>query len=264
MSYEWLLQRIPTEEGAFDPCFAFSVHKSGSSLMHSMIGATCRRATIPAVTVPDLMFNAGLIDDGWMADATLLPIFQRNQIFYGFRNLPSILTRPESRIRQRRFVLLVRDPRDALVSQYFSFGRKKSSHAAPKVNAEAYMERINAVQDTEIDTYVLGAAEHLNRKLIEYRTYLNFDLGEVRRYEDIYFDKQGFLTDIFRHFEIEIDPRIVADVAREHDIRPAREDDTKHIRKGTPGDHRDKLAPQTIGKLNDIFRETGAFYGYAF
>ncbi len=263
MNYDHLLQRIPKDEGSFDPCFAFSVHKCGSTLMHSMIGAVCRRAKIPAVTVPDIMFNVGEIDNAWMTDTALLPIFQRNLIFYGFRNFPGIFASSDAKMDQRRFVLLVRDPRDALVSQYFSFGRKKASHAVPRENPDAFLKRINDLQETEIDQYVIAAAKPLDRKLREYRDGLNFDLGMLRRYEDIYFDKRTFLADIFSHFKIDVDPQIIAEVAQKHDIRPEKEDDSKHIRKGTPGDHREKLAPATIELLNDTFRDVGAYYGYA-
>ena len=51
-------------------------------------------------------------------------------------------------------------------------------------------------------------------------------------------------------------------MAAQNDIRPVEEDMSKHIRKGTPGDHREKLQKETIAKLNDIFRDTCSFYGY--
>jgi len=262
MSVDRLLKRMPETQASFDPCFAFSVHKSGSTLMHSMLDAACRAAKIPAVTVPDIMFNLGDVAGAWQSDSALLPLFQKHLLYFGFRSFPAILADEAAQIRNRRFVLLVRDPRDALVSQYFSFGRKKSSHAVPKENADAYLKTRDQIEETEIDEYVLREAPGLARKLGEYRHYLDFDHGMVRRYEDIYYDKLMFLADIFAHFGIDISEQIVTDVARQHDIRPAQEDDSKHIRKGTPGDHREKLAPATISSLNEVFRDVGAFYGY--
>lgn len=263
MTLSALQEKMPPSEGAFDPCFAFSVHKCGSTLMHAMLDAATRRAGIPAVTVPDIMFNLGELGNEWQRDPAYLPIFTRQLLYYGFRSFPAVLAQPDVALMTRRFVLLVRDPRDALVSQYFSFGRKKSSHAVPKENPDAFLKQIEGIRETEIDTYVLAEAPHLARKLTEYRSHLNFDLGLLRRYEDIYFDKRTFLADIFIHFGIDVPPAIIDEVAAAHDIRPEAEDDSKHIRKGTPGDHREKLAPSTIEKLNDTFREIGSFYGYA-
>jgi len=78
----------------------------------------------------------------------------------------------------------------------------------------------------------------------------------------VFFDKETFLAEIFEHFGLSVGGNIIRNVARAHDIRPEQEDETQHIRKGTPGDHREKLKPQTIETLNDMFREVGGFYGY--
>lgn len=231
--------------------------------MHAMIGAVCNKAGIPAVSIPDLLFSYGIADAQWSNDASLAPAFDRNLLYFGFRYLPPVLMSPGLQTRARRFALLVRDPRDALVSQYFSFGRKAGSHARPAHNPEALEKRLAAIEDKPIDTYVLEMAPALARKLEAYRDSLDFSLGLLRRYEDVYFDKETFLAEIFGHFGIAVPRDIIAEVARANDVRPEKEDDSKHIRKGTPGDHAEKLRPETIARLNDTFREVGAFYGYA-
>ena len=263
MIYDRVKEQLPQREGSFAPCFAFSIHKCGSSLMHGMIAGVCRQANIAGVTLPDILFDLGIADREWNSELTLLPAFQRNLLYFGFRHLPEIFLNPAFRLRDRRFVLLVRDPRDALVSQYFSFGRKAASHALPKVNPDAVGKIIEMQPDLSIDDYVLKFAADLNRKLISYRSALNFELGLVRRYEQIFFDKEMFLSEIFHHFKIDVPQNIISEVARANDIRPDKEDETKHIRKGTPGDHAEKLQPATIAKLNDVFRDVGYFYGYA-
>lgn len=263
MDYQDILSKLPDRDGDFSPCFAFSLHKCGSSMMHAMIGAVCNKAGIPAVSIPDLLFSYGIADAQWSNDASLAPAFDRNLLYFGFRYLPPVLMSPGLQTRARRFALLVRDPRDALVSQYFSFGRKAGSHARPAHNPEALEKRLAAIEDKPIDTYVLEMAPALARKLEAYRDSLDFSLGLLRRYEDVYFDKETFLAEIFGHFGIAVPRDIIAEVARANDVRPEKEDDSKHIRKGTPGDHAEKLRPETIARLNDTFREVGAFYGYA-
>jgi hypothetical protein len=261
MSYEPVLAAMP-QEGDFDPCFAFSVHKCGSTMMNVMIKRVCKLADIPAISVPDLMFSHGVLETQWCIDECMVPAFRHRLLYFGFRHLPPILMTPELGVRQRRFVLLVRDPRDALVSEYFSFGRKQSSHAVPKKNPEAFLASQTRVPERTIDEYAIAAASNLRKKLQAYRDNLDFDLGLIRRYEDVFFDKETFLREIFEHFGIAVPDQIIRDVAKANDIRPEKEDETKHIRKGTPGDHREKLDPETIGRLNDIFREVGSFYGY--
>lgn len=266
MNYDEIFSQIPEQEAAFEACFAFSVHKCGSTLMHDMIQRTCRRANIPALSLPAVMFAQGLQDVNWRRDYGLLPVFERQLLFFGFRYLPEILADPASGMLDKRFVLLVRDPRDALVSEYFSYGKKTGSHVLPDKNTKAFAARMRmeTVPDKTIDDYVIKASRGILAKFEAYRDTLDFDLGLVRRYEDVFFDKETFLAEIFDHFGIPVDADIIRDVARAHDIRPEEEDETQHIRKGTPGDHREKLLPQTIAQLNDTLRDVGEFYGYHF
>ena len=262
MTYDSIMSQLPQQESAFASCFAFSIHKCGSSMMHSMIAAVCKQMDLPAISLPDTFFQNGILEDTWANDPEVLPMFSKNLLYFGFRWLPPIFLNGNFDFRDKRFVLLVRDPRDALVSQYFSYGRKAASHVLPKNNPEAYQAVLASMGDSEIDEYVIRAAGGIKRKFISYQTALDFDLGLLRRYEDIYFDKETFLREIFTHFGMDIPPDIIARVAKSNDIRPAQEDETKHIRKGTPGDHAEKLRPETIARLNDIFRDVGAFYGY--
>ena len=231
--------------------------------MNAMINDVVRNRKIPGISVPNRLFNMGLGGNEWQGNTDYLPLFSRDLLYYGFRNLPPMFRDPAADIGSMRFVLLVRDPRDALVSEYFSFGTKAGSHVAPKNNPQAFLARKAATDDIGIDDYVLKSAANLNRKLADYRDNMNFDLGLLRRYEQVFFDKQTFLAEIFDHFGIEVPEKVIATVAARHDIRPEQEDPTKHIRKGLPGDHQEKLRPETIARLNDIFRDVGAFYGYS-
>lgn len=262
--YDLLTSEIPETKAGVDPCYAFSVHKCGSTLMHSMIKSVCSASDIPSTNVPTVMHSEGILPRDWGQDVSLLKAFGLPALHYGFRFLPPSLASPKLNLKSRRTVLLVRDPRDALVSQYFSYGKKDGSHVVPqkmKAAMERSMERNSGLN---IDEYVLQEAPKLSRKLEAYRRHLNFENCLVCRYEDVYFDKQSFLAEIFTHFGIDVPANVIVSTAAEHDVRPAQEDPSRHIRKGTPGDHAEKLQPETISALNDLFRDIGAFYCYAF
>ncbi len=262
MDYDAIFSALPEQEADIDRCFAFSVHKSGSTMLGKMIKDVCKRRGIPAVSIPNFFFSEGVSAQAWKDDHKLAPVFTRQILYYGFRFLPPVMREPGVGLRDCRFVLLVRDPRDALVSQYFSYGKTSGSHALPKKNAEAFIAAREALPERTIDEYVIHVSRQLRNKLTAYRDNLNFDLGLTRRYEDVFFDKATFLGEIFKHFGIDVPGGVIAKVADKHDIRPDKEDETRHIRKGTPGDHREKLKPETIATLNDTFREVGSFYGY--
>ena len=249
-------------QGAFEECYALSIHKAGSTLMHKMIAETCNIAKVPAISIPDTLFKEGIFEKDWGDDKEIVKLIGPGRIYYGFRNLPNVLLDGTVNLKSRKCVLLIRDPRDALVSQYFSFGGKHISHKLPDKNADVFLSHANSTAGLDIDDYVLQLAKNHLNKLINYKDNLDFNNVLLRKYEEIYFDKKGFLSDIFDHYGISVDSDIISYVAERNDVRPAKENINNHIRKGKPGDHKEKLKPDTIGKLNDIFNEVCAWYGY--
>lgn len=245
-----------------DSFYAFSVHKNGSTLMFDMIGAVSRMVGFPAASIPDFIFNEGILFKDWRNKRELAVYFRKPWLYYGFRELPELMFDESLELRQRKFVFLARDPRDALVSEYFSFGRRQGSHALPQNNPEAVMKIIRSQDELSIDDYVLGRAKVYRDKLLTYRSALDFERGLILRYEDAYFDKRKLLIDTFEHFGIAVPADVISEVAARFDVRPEQEDDTRHIRQGLPGDHVRKLAPATIVRLNDELRDTAAFFGY--
>src|SRR5690606_1703897 len=108
------LERQMPVPGDFPACFAFSIHKAGSSLMHSMIAAACKQAHIPAISIPDILFLEGLLEKDWERDQGITHALTDGRVYIGFRAMPSLLKGAESPLHGRKSVLLVRDPRDAL------------------------------------------------------------------------------------------------------------------------------------------------------
>lgn len=237
----------------FPACFAFSVHKAGSSMMFGMLSEATARESIPAISVPDILFKHGIEDQVWQADETLLRYFSPGRLYYGFRYFPSIFNNRADLFGKSFSVLLLRDPRDALVSQYYSF---KGSHALPNKNQEKYKKQFMKTASQEINQYVISSAPIYREKLNQYVENTNFARTRVFRYEDVVFNKGEFLEQIFQHFRLDVGEDTIKDVSERHDKRPEQEDEGSHIRKVTPGDHVAKLRPETIRFLNNYFSET--------
>ena len=260
--YQKIFELQLARSAGFQDCYAFSIHKAGSTLMHKMIGEVCSFSGIPSVSIPDTLFKEGIFEKDWEKDEGILNLISSGRIYYGFRHLPEILLNESVRLRDKKSILLVRDPRDALVSQYFSYGGKYVSHMLLSKNKEAFLKDRQATSHMDIDQYVLLAAGDYLNKLKRYKENLNFDNVLLFKYEDIYIDKRKFLSGIFLHFGITVESSLLDKIAAKNDVRPELEDVTKHIRKGAPGDHVNKLLPGTISKLNAIYAETCAWFGY--
>lgn len=258
MTYDNILKNIP-EPGNFIKCFAFSIHKCGSSLMNKMIKEVCNIEKIPYLDIPTPMFENGL-GPSWQKDDGILKFIKDGYIYLGYRNLPPVF-KDKIDFSNSPSVLLIRDPRDALVSQYFSL-RPGGSHKLPKIGAKEFVEKRKDVIGMNINEYVINKASLSKQKFIDYKNIVNKGNVKVFYYEDIFFNKQEFLQKIFEHFNIIVETQNINLVAKKNDIIPLEEDKSKHIRKGFPGDHRDKLTKDTIDKLNLIFSDVAEFYGY--
>ncbi len=245
--------------GDFHSLFAFSVHKCGSSLMHRMIRQVCERSIIPHLNIPGPLFEKG-IGPEWKTDPELLKLILDGYIYFGFRDFPPVF-KTGIDFTKTKNVLLVRDPRDALVSQYFSF-MPGGSHIIPKDNPERFLVQQKNSAGLSIDEYVLKNAKGIRNKLTAYQQALDFSTTKLFKYEDIFYDKYSFIKDIYSHFNIFVEDHIFLKVAEENHIVPEIEDPSKHIRKGIPGDHRVKLTQKTINSLNQTLGNIAEFYGY--
>ena len=156
-----------------------------------------------------------------------------------------------------RTYLLVRDPRDVVTSKYFSV-KYSHSTAGP---VDGILKTREMLGNQDIDTFALDRAHQTAGWFRDYDILCSSHFL-LRRYEDIIFDKGKFVAELCSHFEIDIPKQRLESVAKAIDIRPEAEDVMAHVRRVTPGDHREKLKEETVEQLNDIFKDILAKYDY--
>lgn len=263
-SGEPLALRCPVGGGARSGrSFVFALHKSGSVLLNGIVADLALAARVPNLNVPEILFRKGV---KWK-DVTSVPpsLFGREGVvFSGFRQMPQAPFEIGFG-KGDKAALLVRDPRDILVSLYFSM---KFSHSLPKSGGvrDRLVKIRKATETMEIDDYVLDAATSLTRQYELYREgLLGRDDVAIRifRYEDVIFEKERWVAELAAHFEFEVAEAKKRRIAARYDLVPEKEDPSSHVRRVAPGDHVEKLAPETIATLNEIFRETVAPFGYS-
>ena len=240
--------------------FGLGVRKSGSSLMNMILTDLARANGWPVVMLPDKAFSAGYRYPDWNANPDLFKILRRGNLYAGFRDAPSGLF-ARGAFRQAAKVLLVRDPRDALVSEYFS---SAYSHRLPERRAEQSViaQRRQEALSLSVEEYVLAQAKQLNRTIDGYRPLLGDPRLRLFRYEDVIFDKARWIADIAAHFGWDAPATLVERMIAKHDIRPAAETPTAFVRKVTPGDHREKLSAAGLRTLNGMLSPTWGELGY--
>ena len=247
-------------DGGAQPIFLFGVRKSGSSIMNSMVHAVGDFNNAHYVDVAGRLFEQGQAVRVWQNDPKLGVLLRPGNVYGGFRDAP-VGIKNHPLVRSGKKILLVRDPRDALTSEYFS---NAYSHSIPK--GGDMREQMQSLRDTALQSsirdYVMKLAPQLKQTL---RLYFDFiDLPDMRfyRYEDAIMDKRWFLKDVSEHFGWNLDDGLLGHIMKWADVIPKSEVPTEFVRRVVPGDHRDKLDPDTIRLLDATFSEELKRFGY--
>lgn len=253
------IYRLPPSSSPLPSVAAFSLPKAGSVLLHSVLLQLSEAAGVTYVAIMSELFALGLVGDN--IPPSTERIFRKTGYCYGgFRQFPSQFKLPDYLLQKA--MLLVRDPRDMVVSHYFSL---RYSHPKPGTKnvlstGQTALPEMALAAQLPLDDYVLEIAN-------KYKQYIGSYLPVLRsvavfRYEDILFNKRWWLWQICRHFGWKVPGQVRRRIADQNDLFPDAEDVTRHIRQVLPGDFRRKLRPETIARLNEIFAEELALFGY--
>lgn len=240
-----------TDDATRPAAFAFGLRKSGSSIMNAMVNALADMNAVRYVDVAGKLFEKGVTVPSWQNDAGMQALLHGGNLFGGFRNAPLGLVGHDL-VAGAPKILLVRDPRDALVSDYFS---SAFSHSLPEGGDERDVllaARSSALRAT-IGEWVLRRAPGFRQTMRDYDPFLAMPGMRVYRYEQAILDKGWFLRDACRHFGWQVTDHQVSLILGWADVMPEEEKPTQFVRKVRPGDHRDKLDDRTIAALNEIF-----------
>lgn len=252
----------PAPEMADRAFVVLGVRKSGSSMLNSMMERVVAALKLPFVDVAGTFFKAGMPVSEWQDEPEVRRVFVPGVVYGGFRNAPRCL-HGMPLYRKSPKVLLVRDPRDALVSEYFS---NAFSHSVPE-SGEA-RRRILAQRERArkigVDEYVRSRIPAFKKTLGEYRLAAGDSACRVFRYEDYITRKADLLTEICDHFGWRPSAETLRAIAAEFDEFPTEENPEKFVRSVLPGDHKRKLTGPTIAMIERRMEETAAAFGYAF
>jgi hypothetical protein len=181
--------------------------------------------------------------------------------FYGpFRNGRFVNTLPES--ATPKILVMLRDPRDAQTSLYYS---RAYSHAAPEAENQKieFVEKRNKALSETVDEFVLGT---IPRILRAYQFYVDHLLGQENvafvKYEEMVTHFPSWLDRVIDFWGLEMNKKTRDHFLQSADFTVQKEDVRSHKRQVTPGDHLRKLQPETIEVLNEKYRDVLAALGY--
>jgi hypothetical protein len=244
--------------------FVLGIRKSGSTLLNRICATLARFNSVNFVDIAGTFFQNNIPVSDWINEPAVRRALRPGNAYGGFRNLPICFV-GTGVFRNARKLLLVRDPRDALVSEFFSNAYSHSipasENAAEGVSGNILLERKKALESS-IQEYVLARAPLMKRTFMEYEPIMQDPQALILKYEDVVFRKREMIDSILAHFRWASGHHAITKLLDKVDIRPTEENPTAFIRKVTPGDHREKLSHEAIARLDIELREPLGLFGY--
>lgn len=231
-------------------------------MLNKLLRDVCAAIDLPVVALEKAFFREGYSPGDLRGG--LEPLFrERGYAYLAFRSFwCRDVAFDFSRCRK---IVLVRDPRDAAVSYYFS---TRQSHGIPKGGpVRRWMEqkrRFFEEKGTPEDAFedLRNMALGLKNRLLEYLALLNDGNTVFYRYEDVIFRKEEWLRHMLAFLNLAPGEEKVAAIAARHDVRPTGERPDKHIRQVTPGNFRVHLNEEQAGRLTEELGEVLRAFGY--
>ncbi|MEL7500190.1 MAG: hypothetical protein AAFN77_21505 [Planctomycetota bacterium] len=230
-----------------------ALHKSASMFLHQFFEDLCRRSKTDYVSIhhPDA-------DQQTVAEAR-----ETSFVWCPLRTF-DVSPTPFPRVRRCLRIFQVRDPRDILVSEYFSLGWR---HSDANWSADAKRRRAE-IQKMTIDEFVLTESHTGKPPLVDRMapvcSAMASETACVVKYETMVTDFSTWLGQVIPHCGFSNAERLTRFLANKYrnEFTPDK-DSNGHKRAIQPGDHRNQLQPETIDALNQRFGLILGELGYA-
>lgn len=226
-----------------------TVHKAGSSFFAGQVlPPLAKELRLRHRDIAGDMFRRG----GNANDIDFAALKGQRDVIVGPLRRPELIGDPRA-YDDWKTIIVLRDPRDVLVSLYFSLA---FSHALPPGPALGdFLATRARVQKMSLDKFALARAR--TALLPRYTIYVEQFLGRpntlLLRYEDVIGDWPGALGTMIDFIGLPVTPEWRRKMLElQSELNVGTEDPSSHKRQVAPGDAMRKLKPQTIERLNEL------------
>ncbi|GJL92358.1 MAG: hypothetical protein DHS20C04_20170 [Hyphococcus sp.] len=228
----------------------FTVHKAASLGVAEVMRRVAKKEGWPLHSAN--MKKASLVEPKAPGDVEFFSQLEGKTGLVGPIRMPVALA---GKAASDKLILNLRDPRDVLVSMFFSWG-----YSHPGVDKDLRAR----LRSEGLDEFVLRESAALKEKYELYvRNYLSLPDTILLKYEDFVLDRPAWLSAFLRLCDIDPEQRHYIRLGKNNPAAKVREEDKfSHIRKAAPGDHEEKLKAGTIAELNSAWANILPALGY--
>jgi len=222
----------------------FTVQKSASTFIKKTIAALIGKEKVEHIRLTAYLTPKK--QEKYYNDPVFMKkVLKKKGFFYGaFKALY-----PFPDLQKFKVILVLRDPRDVLTSSYFSTLFNHPLTAIDMINKR------KKFSDYPIDQYVLELAPELKSR---YKEYCESLIGNENvlflKYEEMVADFRTWLQKLVNYLDLGDKQNIIEELTQVNSFKVKQEDKKSFVRNITPGDHKNKLKPETISTLNELFK----------
>ncbi|UCC39016.1 MAG: sulfotransferase domain-containing protein [Candidatus Aminicenantes bacterium] len=242
----------------------FTVHKAGSSFIGSILKKIVIEAGLTPVDLDGYFFNLGK-GDAWEGGGRINRkiYYCPNGYSYGpFRSFNQGI----SNLDDYKIILVLRDPRDVIVSSYYSLYSHAFLIGEGKKKQKIRMNRREDKWRCGIDQFVINKLKSRPSYLDNYYKYYFSLIGKPNvlflKYENMVTDFETWLDKLLKFLDLNTSPHLKDEIINLSDLEVGRDNIYKHKRQVLPGDHRLKLKKETIEILNSESQEILELFDY--
>lgn len=234
-----------------------TTHKCASTFVSSFLPMVALEKDMRHVDYARLIYRSGnklRLGDAYefMTEFNSL-LFSDIGDIYGPMRKPFSLDNPDL----FEHVYFLRDPRDVLISSFFSFG---FSHGIPPNSERAaiFLKNREKIKSEGIDQYCIRAAhEWILPVYSKYRDHRNKYGGTFLKYEDFVYNTERFSEELMNVFKLtaESSRKRIGQFLLQEEKTFQSTGDIKHKRSGKKGQFLTELKLETQKYLDDVLRE---------
>jgi hypothetical protein len=243
----------------------FSLDKAATQYTKSILKRCASQAGMVPVSIQDYAFAT---DFPYLHELSAAKMAHYSHIFKPKGYLYSVfggMVEGIAELEKYIIVLMLRDPRDVLVSEFFSTAYSHVAPYGPSAKYEEFISQRRTAQSMTIDEYVTADSERLYEILRRYKLLLidKHPNIYITTYEEMLADFQHWLIGLSGWCQLPITTELRETLLQQNErLRPKDEDVRRHLRKGQAGDYKEKLKKETIDYLNRKFASIFEEFGY--